>query len=96
MTGTCTERRRSPRWAANSKATVLWLDGDESYTLRGHLHDVSADGCSVVTLTRIPAPIGAIGAPELGIMTRFQVTHCRRDRLMQVTGLRFLASLPVE
>ncbi len=96
MPGTRDERRRTPRRTTWSRATVLWLEGEDSYTLRGHVRDYSAEGCSLVSLTPVASQIGAIGSPELSMMTRFQVTHRRRNGLMQVTGMRFLASLPQE
>jgi hypothetical protein len=96
MPGTRDERRRTSRRTTWSRATVLWLDGEDSYTLRGHIRDLSADGCSLVSLTPVASQIGAIGSPELGLMSRFQVTHSRRNGLLQVTGMRFLASLPQE
>ena len=96
MPGTNDERRRSLRRTTWSRATVLWLEGEDSYTLRGHVRDLSAEGCSLVSLNPVPSRIGAIGSPELGVMSRFQVTHTRRNGLLQVTGMRFLASLPQE
>jgi hypothetical protein len=96
MTDKHEEKRRTERRAAWSRAMVLWLDGEQSYTIRGHVRDVSAEGCSVVSLSAVPVPIGAIAAPDLDLSTRFQVAHTRSEGLLQVTGLRFLASMPAD
>lgn len=88
------EKRRTERRAAWSRAMVLWLDGEQSYTIRGHVRDISDEGCSVVSLNSVPVPVGAIAAPDLDLSARFQVAHTRREGLLQVTGLRFLASMP--
>jgi hypothetical protein len=88
------ERRRSPRRPVWSRATVLWVDEGVSCTIRGRVRDVSAEGCSVVSIGAIPAPIGAVAALDLNIMSRFRVTHSRRMGFVHITGLEFLASMP--
>lgn len=90
------ERRRSPRRRVWSRATVLWLDGGGSCSIRGRVRDVCAEGCSVVSLSAIPACIGAVAALDLNIVSRFRVTHSRRAGLAHVSGLEFLASMPWE
>lgn len=88
------ERRRSPRRSVWSRATVLWVDDGVSCSIRGRVRDVSAEGCSVVSMSAIPEPIGAVAALDLDIMSRFRVTHTRRVGFVHVTGLEFLASMP--
>lgn len=94
MTSNHEEKRRAPRRDAWSRAVVLWLDEDQSYSVRGHVRDYSADGCSIVSLSSIPVPIGALSVPGLDINRRFRVSHSRREGLLQVTGVEFLAHLP--
>lgn len=95
MTDTPEDRRRAPRQPARARATILWIGDDEaSYTLRGHIRDASPGGCSVVSLSAIPPVIGAIAVPELGVLSRFRTTHTRREGLLRITGIEYLASLP--
>lgn len=95
MTDPPADRRRAPRQAAWSRATILWIGDDEaSYTLRGHIRDVSEGGCCIVSLASIPPVIGAIAVPEHGVLSRFRVTHTRREGLLRITGVEYLASLP--
>lgn len=88
------ERRRFPRRPVWSRATVLWLDDGASCSIRGRVRDVSSEGCSVVSMSKIPEPIGAVAALDLNIMSRFRVAHSRRVGFVHVTGLEFLASMP--
>lgn len=88
------ERRRSPRRSVWSRATVLWVEDGVSCSIRGRVRDVSAEGCSVVSMSAIQEPIGAVAALDLNIVSRFRVTHSRRVGFVHVTGLEFLASMP--
>jgi hypothetical protein len=88
------ERRRTQRRDTWSRALVLWLGAESSFSIKGHIRDISAEGCSLVSLSAVNAEIGAIAALDLDISSRFQVTHRRREGLLQVTGMRFLASMP--
>ena len=94
MQPTHTDRRRSLRRAVWSRATILWEEDEQCYSVRGHIRDLSPHGCSLVTLSRIPARMGAISALEFDLASRCRVAHTRRRGPLHVTGLEFLASLP--